>query len=259
MMIKIKGLSEEETSKVIPPNTILLGYVGSIAHGTYIPKTDPNAIDDVDLMGVALADYSVYLGLDKFEQKEAKYKEFDSVVYEIKKFFSLLLKGNPNVLGLLWLKREHYIYQNKYGKQILANRDLFISKNVYQSFAGYAHSQLHKMTHCAYQGYMGAKRKELVDRFGFDCKNAAHLIRLLRMCIEFLTDGYLYVFREDAHELKDIKQGLWPLERVQQESDRLFILAREAYVRSDLPPKPNYADAEDILMEILNDYICQQG
>jgi DNA relaxase NicK len=46
-------------------------------------------------------------------------------------------------------------------------------------------------------GYMGKKRRELVVRVGYDAKNAAHLIRLLRMGIEFLTEGTLYVERAD--------------------------------------------------------------
>ena len=44
-------------------------------------------------------------------------------------------------------------------------------------------------------GYMGQKRRELVRRVGYDDKNAAHLIRLLRMGIEFLTEGTIYVER----------------------------------------------------------------
>jgi len=59
-------------------------------------------------------------------------------------------------------------------------------------------------------GYMGKKRRELVRRVGYDAKNAAHLIRLLRMGIEFLTEGTLYVERPDAAELLDIKRGVWP-------------------------------------------------
>jgi len=42
---------------------------------------------------------------------------------------------------------------------------------------------------------MGKKRRELVMRVGYDSKNAAHLIRLLRMGIEFLTEGTMYVER----------------------------------------------------------------
>jgi len=35
-------------------------------------------------------------------------------------------------------------------------------------------------------------------RVGYDSKNAAHLIRLLRMGIEFLTEGKMYVERADV-------------------------------------------------------------
>ena len=46
---------------------------------------------------------------------------------------------------------------------------------------------------------------------------AAHLIRLLRMGIEFLRDGEMRVDRGglDATELLDIKHGTWTLEQVQ--------------------------------------------
>lgn len=245
--IKIVGLSDEEVKKVIPDNTILLGYMGSISHGTHIS----DSIDDIDMMGVCIAPENVYMGLKHFEQKEAKYKEYDSVVYEIKKMFHLLLKQNPNVLGLLWLQHQNYIYKSKEAELIIKNRDIFSSKEAYHSFSGYAHGQLHRMTHMAFKGYMGEKRKKLVERFGYDCKNAAHLIRLLRMGIEFLTDGQLRVFREDNSELKEIKTGCWSLEKIKQEADDLFKLARESYIRSPLPPKPDYEKAENLLIEIL--------
>ncbi|MDD5675043.1 MAG: hypothetical protein PHC61_12815 [Chitinivibrionales bacterium] len=38
---------------------MLLGYVGSIAHGTYVPKNDPDSIDDQDILGVCVAEESV--------------------------------------------------------------------------------------------------------------------------------------------------------------------------------------------------------
>jgi predicted nucleotidyltransferase len=251
---KLPGLSYEETIEVIPPNTILLGYVGSISHGTHIPSNDPDGIDDVDIMGVCIAGEQVYLGLKNFEQKEKKYNEWDSVVYEIRKFFRLLLKQNPNVLGLLYLQPTNYLFKDEAGQLIIDNRSLFVSKEAYHSFVGYAHGQLHRMTHGAFLGYMGEKRKRLVAEFGYDCKNAAHLIRLLRMGIEYLTDGTLRVFREDAHELKEIKTGKWSLERVQREAGDLFKLAQEAYVRSPLPPSPNYSEAERLLIKILRTY-----
>ena len=248
---QIKGLSMAETLLICPLHTILLGYVGSISHGTYIPSTDPNSIDDKDILGVCVGPENIYLGLGKFEQREKKYLEWDSVVYEIRKFVSLLLKSNPNVLGLLWLRREQYIHISESGQALIDNRNIFVSKVAYNSFSGYAHGQLHRMEHMAFQGYMGEKRKKLVEQFGYDTKNAAHLIRLLRMGIEFLTDGKLNVFREDAHELKDIKTGKWSLEKVKREAESLFALAKEANVRSPLPLEPDYGRAEELLISII--------
>jgi len=253
--IVLEGLTQKESKQILPERTFLLGYVGSTAHGTKIPKTDPNAIDDIDIMGVAIADENVYLGLQKFEQKEVKYKEWDSVVYEVKKFFSLLLKQNPNVLGLLWLRPEDYIYKDFIGQMMIEYRNMFISKQAYHSFVGYAHGQLHRMEHLACKGYMGAKRKELVEKFGYDCKNAAHLIRLLRMGIEFLQDGELHVYRKDADELKEIKSGKWTLEKVKHEADLLLIEAKMAYDRSSLPEEPDFKKAEEFLMFILKFYL----
>lgn len=105
-----------------------------------------------------------------------------------------------------------------------------------------------------YKGYMGDKRRGLVEKFGYDTKNAAHLIRILRMGIEFLTDGSLQVEREDKQELLDIKQGLWSLDKVKAESERLFALASEAYVRSPLPPEPDRERAEKLVMGIVSDF-----
>jgi len=253
--IKLNNLSIEETNNIIPPHMIMLNYRGSIAHGTYVPQEDKDSIDDKDILGICFAEPNVYLGLHNFEQKEKKYKEWDSVVYEIRKAFRLLLKQNPNILSLLWVDDIHRIYTSEVGKLLLENRDMFSSKQAYHSFVGYAYSQLHRMEHCNFNGYMGAKRKALVERFGFDVKNACHLIRLLRMGIEFLTEGRLIIARPDAEELKEIKKGKWTLQQVKKESDHLFDLAKEAYVRSDLPPRPDYYKAEEILISIIRNYL----
>jgi len=103
-------------------------------------------------------------------------------------------------------------------------------------------------------GYMGAKRRELVRRVGYDAKNAAHLIRLLRMGVEFLVEGELHVERVDAEQLLAIKRGEWPLERVKEEAERLFKLAEEAYVRSSLPAAPDMNQAERLCVEIISRY-----
>lgn len=235
-------------------SAILVAYRGSIAHGMYMPSADPNSIDDKDLMAVCVPSLGHFFGLEQFGSRgtrEIMIDEWDVVAYEIRKFVSLLEKGNPNVLSLLYLKDTDYIHRDTAAKYLIANREMFVGKHVYHSFAGYAHGQLHRMTHGAFKGYMGEKRKGLVEKYGFDTKNAAHLIRLLRMAIEYLGDGELRVHRTDAAELLKIKCGEWPLGKVQEEASRLFKLAEEAYVRSPLPKQPDHAAISNLCVDLV--------
>lgn len=234
---------------------ILSGYRGSISHGTFVPKNDPDSIDDKDVMAVCVPPRDYYLGLTEYASrgtKEIKQDEWDVVVYEARKFFRLLQKGNPNVLTLLWTEPQYMIKTTPAGQMLCDRRALFVGKHVYHSFIGYAKGQLHRMTHTpGPEAYMGAKRKALLDRFGIDTKNAAHLIRILRMGIEFLVEGELHVLRADNNELLEIKRGEWSLERISAESDRLFALAQEAYVRSPLPPNVDAAAINALCVQVV--------
>jgi len=252
----MKNITPEQKKILFPDNTILLGYRGSVAHNMYMPNTDPNSVDDIDLMGVYMAPVDHYIGMHRTKETIEKFvDQWDVVNYEFKKFVSLLLKSNPNVMSLLWVRDNHYIERHEYGKTLIENRDLFVSKKAYHSFTGYAYSQLKRMTHLATEGYMGEKRKKLVEKYGYDCKNAAHCIRLLKMGMEFLTEGKLNVFREDAPWLLEIKRGMWKLEDVKDEAKRLFALADEAFVRTSLPSEPDYDKVNDMVKTIMFDYI----
>lgn len=99
--------------------------------------------------------------------------------------------------------------------------------------------------------YMGEKRKGLVVKHGYDTKNAAHLIRLLRMCTEFLADGEMRVYRtHDADEIKSIKRGEWPLDRVKHLAETLFAEAKEARDASPLPYEPDFRRISDLVTEV---------
>jgi hypothetical protein len=137
---------------------------------------------------------------------------------------------------------------------LIKERDIFTSKQAYHSFVGYAYGQLRRTTHLACEGYMGEKRKQLVEKFGYDCKNAAHCVRILKMGIEFLVEGKLNVWRDDNQLLLGIKMGEWTLEQVQKEADKLFKLAEEAYIKSHLPNEPNYKKANDLLIELTESF-----
>src|SRR4051812_1133970 len=89
---------------------IVAAYVGSISHNTYVPKSDPDAIDDVDILGGILPPANRLIGLDTWEHWTLQFEELDVTVFSLSKLVRLWLKSNPNVLGLLWLRPEHYLF-----------------------------------------------------------------------------------------------------------------------------------------------------
>lgn len=241
---------------------ILHAYRGSIAHGMYIPKSDPLSIDDKDTMGICVPPRDYFTGTKTFAKrgtKEIKRDEWDIIIYEIRKAISLLSKGNPNMLSLLWVSPQYYINVSKAGQLLIDSRDIFSGRHVYKSFAGYASGQLKRMTKGNRQGHMGEKRKELIKQFGYDTKNAAHLMRLLRMGIEFLSTGVLNIERQDAGELLEIKRGEWPLERVQHEAELLFSDHRQALINSPLPLEADKEAINELCMQVVEIHLLEEA
>lgn len=246
-----------ERYDAISYDPILLAFRGSIAHGTYEPNTDPRSIDDIDLMGIAVPGIEYYLGLDTYGSRgtfEIMRDPWDIVVYEARKAIDLLRKGNPNILSLLWLPEEMYVHVEHPGRRLIENRRFFACRSVYNPFIGYARGQLMKMERAVFEGYMGEKRKRLVTEHGYDTKNAAHLIRLLRLGIEFLQTGEMTVDRRaagDADELLRIKHGEWPLQVVKDRAANLFAQAERAYDESRLPDKPDHALVTNLCCDVV--------
>ena len=223
---------------------VLMAYRGSIAHGTFIPSDEPDAYDDIDLIGVAVPPMEYYTGLKTFGSRgtvEVQEGPWDTVVYEHQKTVRLLMKGNPNLLSLLFLPDELFLWKRPAGQLLLEHSHLFATQRAYPAFRGYAQGQLRKMFNGAYQGYMGEKRKELVDRYGYDVKQASHLIRILRQGIEFMKDGRFATDRTDvdAEELIAIKQGRFSLNYVEARSQTLELELEAAGAASTLPLEPN--------------------
>jgi uncharacterized protein len=236
------------------PDCILVGYRGSVAHGMWTGG-DPDSIDDVDLMAVVVPPLDHYFGLREFGTRgtmEVKYEELDIVVYDLRKFVSMLAGGNPNVLTFLHMNDACYLKSSPTGDRLRAARDLFDGKHVYRPLLGYAHGQQYKMTHGAMEGYMGEKRKGLVEKYGYDCKNAAHAVRLLKMGIEYLTTGTMNVDRSaiDADQLLSIKRGEWTLDAVNDYLTTLYGELTDAYAKSKLPDGPDMDKVNNLLVSL---------
>jgi len=206
----------------VSEHTILLAFMGSIAHKTY----KKNSIDDIDLVGIIIPPLQYVLGLQKLGNRDTVlYKEdqWDITLYSIRKVFDLLIKCNPNIIGLLSLDKELYVQCSPIGQMLLDNKNLFRdTEKTKQSFCGYATNQLKNIHKYEYKGYMGTHRKTLVEKYGFDCKNASHLIRLLYTGIRMLKENNINLSPEELNMVIKIKNGEVELEEIQQLSTVLF-------------------------------------
>lgn len=90
----------------------------------------------------------------------------------------------------------------------------------------------------------------LIEKYGYDVKHAMHLIRLLHMGLEILTEGECRVLRPDNNYLMAIRYGEFTLDRIKQEAEKLFSLLDEAYVSSKLPDSPDVEKINKLLIDI---------
>lgn len=143
---------------------ILLGLAGSYSYGTN------NENSDIDIRGVALNRKSDLIGLTEYEQYVDTHT--DTTIYAFNKMVKLLLGCNPNTLELLGLNREHYLYLNAFGKELIANAGMFLSKRAIQSFGGYADAQLRRLQNAlARDAYPQSERERHIFN---SVKNAMH-------------------------------------------------------------------------------------
>ncbi len=140
------------TNEHLKNRILYLTLSGSIGYGT------SHESSDIDLRGFAIESKTDLLGFDKFEQFEEL--ETDTVIYGLKKFMNLALKGNPNIIELLGTKDEHILYMHDLGKEIRDYRHLFLSKRITSTFGNYASSQLRRLQNALARDHYPQMEKE---------------------------------------------------------------------------------------------------
>lgn len=125
--------------KWLETNTLILGKAGSKSYGTSISGSD----DDFKGTCVEPIEYSFGI-LNNFEQAILN-EPYDCTVFSLKKFLQLAINNNPNVLELLFIEPEDYIYVSPLGQKLIDNRDAFLSKKLKFTLSGYAISQLNRL------------------------------------------------------------------------------------------------------------------
>lgn len=200
--------------------------LGSYAHGLNHPKSD------IDVRGFATPTVDDLLSFNDFDHVVSH--KLDTQIYSLHKYLGMLAKSNPNIIESLGLKDEFIVYKSDIAQRILDNKDLFISKRVYQPFGGIAYSLTKSMRE-------GAPIKYKASKF------IRQKIDILRMGTEILSEGVIETYRYDKDEILDIasmvKQDgnkFYPTNECWKIIDNEKSKFEKAYKNSKLPENPDY-------------------
>ncbi len=112
---------------------------GSHAYGTANPESD------YDYRGVAIPPIQYFLGCNSTFEQYGGSKSEDRVIYGVSKFLKLATDCNPNIIELLWAPTHCIKVVTPLGENLLAARNLFLSKKAKHTFSGYAIGQLKRI------------------------------------------------------------------------------------------------------------------
>lgn len=95
-------------------------------------------------------------------------------------------------------------------------------------------------------------RAEIEAKYGYDCKHAYHLVRLLRMGKEILLEGKVIVKRPDKDELLAIRNGLYTYPELLEMAKDLKSEVDKAKAVSTIPVEPNREKMEQKLISLID-------
>ena len=159
----------------------------------------------------------------------------DEVYWEAKKFVLLALRANPNVLEVL--NSPQVLTATPLAQELLDIRRAFLSRLVYQTYAGYV------------QGQFGRIEADLRRHGEIRWKHAMHLLRLLISGTRLLQTGEVMVDVGEYREaLLQVRRGEVPWAEVERWRLALHADFEKAYARTPLPERPDYAAVERWLL-----------
>jgi len=143
--------------------------------------------------------------------EEPTWGEIDLYLYTLPRYFQLVMEGNPNMIDSLFTPDDCVKYTTPVSLLVRDNRKLFLSQKCYHTFRGMAFSHWSRITNRTREG----SRAELVEKYGYDVKDASHMVRCLLEVKQILFEGDLDLTR-NATLLTEVKSGGWSLERVRE-------------------------------------------
>jgi predicted nucleotidyltransferase len=156
--------------------------------------------------------------------------------WELQKFLTMALKGNPNILECLFTPLVEHV--TPLAQELLDMRGVFLSRLVYQTYNGYVMSQFKRM------------QADVRNQGKVKPKHVMHLIRLLLSGIHVLREGFVPVdVGEHREQLQAITSGEMPWRDVEAWRLQLHQKFDRALEQTNLPERPDYERVNAFLVK----------
>jgi predicted nucleotidyltransferase len=263
-ILSAKGLIKPPSD--VKSNTYYETVVGSVAYGVadslsdydvngfYIPCADllfPHlgghlmGFDEDPRCPKAYQQHHVF---DEDAGECGKGREYDLNIYTITQYFRLCMDNNPNMVDTLYTPRECVLHSTAVSEMVRENRDLFLHKQCWPKYKGYAYQQLKKMKDKKPE--VGSKRWKIREMYGYDVKFAYHLVRLLYE-VEMIMNEHMIDIQRHRHHLKAIRRG-----EIKENDIMAWAASKEktlelAYANSTLRMEPEREKIKSLLITCL--------
>jgi hypothetical protein len=216
---QIRG-SAESSMFDLNERVIYRCVIGSRAYGLEDDQSD------TDRRGIYLPPAELHWSLYGVPE-QLENEETQEAYWELRKFIVLALKANPNVLECLYSPIVEFA--TPLADELLAMRESFLSKLVFQTYSGYVASQFKKM------------QTDIRNQGRVKWKHVMHLIRLLISGIDVLREGKVTVeVGQQREQLLEIKRGEVPFAEADAWRKRLQVEFEQAFQQTTLPDRPDY-------------------
>lgn len=249
----------KDLPKWLEDNLMFLGVTGSEAYGVSsdnsdmdlvgfcIPPKDylfPHLRGEIDGFGIKLPRF------ENFQQHHVERLDInhDITIYSIVKFFQLTMENNPNMIDNLFLPRDCVLVSTAIYEKVRSERRLFLTKNSWHKFRGYAYAQMAKIHNKTNSS--NPKRFNLIQKFGYDTKFAYHIVRLLLEVEQILKEHDLDLTRNKEF-LLEIREGSMTLKELMEWFESREKELQKVYDESDLRNSPDERKIKEILVECL--------
>lgn len=176
-------------------------------------------------------------------------KSYDVTIYGLVKYVRLCADANPNMIDSLFTPPACVLHITPLGRLVKDNRKLFLSKKLWYTLRGYAHSQLAALTNG--RNSSNPRRKSDIETHGFDLKFSYHVVRLLNEAEQIFRDGDLDLQR-DREQYKSIRRGEWTLLDIQDYFKRKEKVLEDLYHTSNaIPERIREQEIKDLLLKCI--------